>query len=330
VRHVASGDRAPVVESGAMDLTQRIAPDMAEAFAAMAYPPPSTVEDIAAIRAAHGLFAPDLTDAVARVDHLVPGEPPVAVRVHRPVVLESPLPCVLSIHGGGYIGGSYDDDDFLHDRWCPVLGYVGVAVEYRLAPEWPYPAPLDDCLVALRWVHDHAQELGVDPTRVGVRGASAGGGLAAALALRARDEGVPVAFQQLIYPMLDDREINVTSVWEDPVWRPVSNRLGWSCYLGERSGTDDVPAYAAPARATDLSGLPPTFICVGALDVFCDEDIDYARRLNHAGVDVELHVYPGAPHGFDFLGGPADVARRCRREQRDWLRARLGGSPASR
>ena len=191
----------------------------------------------------------ELGDQVRREDRVVEGDPPVRVRVHRPVGTDGPLPAVVSLHMGGYILGSYEDDDFRHDRLAPKLGYVGVAVDYRLAPETPYPGPLEDCYAALKWTFDHAEELGVDPGRIGILGASAGGGLAAALALLARDRGeVPVAFQMLLYPMLDDRRITTTSGWEAVIWSPVQNELGWSCYLGERFGTEDVPAYAAAAR----------------------------------------------------------------------------------
>jgi acetyl esterase/lipase len=215
-------------------------------------------------------------------------------------------------------------DDAGFDMWCPRLRYIGVSVEYRLAPETPYPGPLDDCYAALRWTFAHAGEFGIDTTRIGIRGASAGGGSAAALALLARDRGdVAVAFQQLIYPMIDDRQTTPSSAWEVPIWNPAANTLGWRAYLGDLYGAQDVPAYAAAARAMDLSGLPPAFVSVGTLDGFCDEDITYAQRLNHAGVPVELHVYPGAPHGFDMLAAGAEISKRARRDQRDWLQHQL-------
>jgi acetyl esterase/lipase len=169
-------------------------------------------------------------------------------------------------------------------------------------------------------VHDNAEAVGADPARIGISGASAGGGLA----LLARDRGeVPVAFQQLIYPMLDDRRITTTSTWEVPGWSPASNELGWSCYLGGLYGTDDVPGYAAAARAADLTGLPPAFIGAGALDLFCDESLMYAQRLNHAGVPVELHLYPGAPHGFDMMMDLVGVSRQALRDQEERLARRL-------
>jgi triacylglycerol lipase len=317
-----------------VDITARIDPKIAELLRTFPLTAATTRDEIPAARERRLVAPTELSDRVERTEHLVPGPegaPPVPVRVHRPVPVaaptgDGPLPCVLSIHGGGYIVGTYADDDLRHDRWCPSLGYVGVAVDYRLAPETPYPGPLEDCYAALRWVHDNAGALGVDPTRIGVLGASAGGGLAAGLALLARDRGeVPLAFQLLVYPMIDDRRTTPTSGWDVPVWPPASNELGWSCYLGDRFGTDDVPVYAAPARATvaDLVGLPPAFVSVGNLDLFCDEDITYAQRLNQAGVATELHVFPGAPHAFELLAGLVDVSTRAVRTQRDWLRSRL-------
>lgn len=268
----------------------------------------------------------ELSDAVERSDLVIPGPtgaPDVAVRVHRPKDVSGDLPCVYSIHGGGYVIGSYDMDDLRFDNWCPRLGAVGVSVEYRLAPETAYPGPLEDCYAGLEWVHDNADTLGIDRGRIGVSGASAGGGLAAGLALLARDRGdIPLAFQMLIYPMIDDRRVTPSSRWDVPIWSPANNEFGWRCYLGDLFGTDDVPAYAAASRAENLEGLPPTGIWVGTADGFCDEDIIYAQRLIQAGVPTELHVYPGAPHAFDMFPS-ADVSKRCRREMLDWLRSAL-------
>jgi len=267
-----------------------------------------------------------LSDAVERRDSVVPGDPDVRVRVHRPKEVEGVLPCAYSMHGGGYVIGTYTVDDALFDRLCPELGFVGVSVDYRLAPETPYPGPLDDCYRGLRWVHDHADELGVDPEGTGVMGVSAGGGLAAALCLFARDRGeMAVAFQLLESPMLDDRQVTHSSRQDGlPVWSRDSNTFGWRSYLGDLYGRDDVPPAAAPARATDLTGLPPAFVSVGAVDGFRDEDVDYALRLNDAGVPAELRVYPGACHGFVHLAPDAPVSQRCERDLEDWLRRQLG------
>ncbi|HYV60718.1 MAG TPA: alpha/beta hydrolase [Acidimicrobiia bacterium] len=267
-----------------------------------------------------------LSDAVEQSEAVVPGDPEVPMRVHRPKGFDGVLPCVYSMHGGGYVIGSYAMDDPLFDELCPELGFVGVSVDYRLAPETPYPGPVEDCYRGLRWVHDHADELGIDSDRIGVMGVSAGGGLAAALCLLARDRGeMSVAFQLLDSPMLDDRQLTPSSRQDGlPVWSRSSNTFGWRSYLGDLYGRDDVPPTAAPARATDLMGLPPAFVSVGAVDGFRDEDVDYALHLNRAGVAAELHVYPGACHGFFHLAPDAPVTQQCKRNMEDWLRRQLG------
>jgi acetyl esterase/lipase len=292
-------------------------PEIAAAAAAIPFDE-VTAEILPALRTGIPIEVP-LSDAVERSDHLAPGDPDVPVRVHRPKAADGVLPCVYSIHGGGYVIGSYSVDDPTFDTLCPKLGLVGVSVEYRLAPEAPYPGPLEDCYQGLRWTYDHAEELGVDPACIGVMGISAGGGLAAALALIARDRGeVPVAFQLLDSPMLDDRQVTPSSRQDGlPVWSRGSNTFGWKSYLGDLYG-GDVPYAAAPARATDLSGLPPAFVSVGAVDGFLDEDVDYALRLNQAGVPTELHVYPGACHGYQ-LAPNAPVAKQSARDKQDWL-----------
>lgn len=283
-----------------------------------------SVETLPEVRAALAAIPPiPVSDAVSRDDHLVPGHEPVRVRVHRESGASGLLPCIYWMHGGGLVLGSHLGDDPRFDRWCPRLKCVGVSVDYALAPEARYPRPLEDCYAGLCWVHAHAEALGVDRRCIGIGGSSAGAGLAAGLALLARDRGeIPVAFQALIYPMLDDRQHTVSSQWQDPVWPPQANRFGWDSYLGDLP-RDAVPQYAAAARASTLEGLPPTFICVGALDGFADEDIDYANRLRHAGVPTELHVYPGAPHGFDALTPNTTVARRANRDIGTWLEAQL-------
>ena len=260
------------------------------------------------------------SDTVERTEHVVPGDPPVKVRVHRPVDADGVLPGILSMHGGGYVIGSYDMDDPLFERWCPRLGVVGVSVEYRLAPETPYPGPLDDCHRALEWMYDHAADLGIDRDLIAVHGVSAGGGLAAALALLARDRGgVPIALQLLDSPMLDDRRHTPSSRQGGlAIWSRESNEFGWRSYLAGLFGSDDVPPYAAPSRAADLSGLPPAFVAIGTADGFRDENIDYAVRLNHAGVPAELHVYAGAPHGYQFARESA-IYQLSRRDIEDWL-----------
>src|SRR5215510_271081 len=269
----------------------------------------------------------ELSDKVERADYeVVEGHPEVVIRVHRPVGISEPLPCVYSIHGGGYIVGSYTMDDPRFDDLSPRMPCVGVSVEYRLAPETPYPGPLDDCYAGLQWVWEHAKEIGVDRDRIGVSGTSAGGGLAAALALLVRDRGeMSLAFQLLECPMLDDRQATSSSRRDGlPVWTKEANTFGWECYLGDLYGTDDVPAYAAAARALDLANLPPALVIVGGADGFRDEDIEYALRLGQCGVQAELHVLPGAPHGVQLAAGSA-IAKRWRTLVDDWLDRQLNG-----
>lgn len=214
------------------------------------------------------------------------------------------------------------------------LGCAIVSVDYRLAPETPHPGPVEDCYAALKWLYTNAADLGVDVGRLAIGGASAGGGLAAGLGLLTRDRAeVPLAFQLLIYPMLDDR----TAVTTDPhpytgefIWTAEANHFGWSSLLGQEPGSEGVSPYAAAARAESLAGLPPTYICVGALDLFMEEDIEYARRLVRAGVPTELHLYPGAYHGFNMMPG-AQMSLAYERDYLNALRRALqpAQSPAS-
>jgi acetyl esterase/lipase len=257
-------------------------------------------------------------------DQAVPGpegDPDVIVRIYSVEGAGTDLPCLYWIHGGGYMFGSALADDTRLNRWTEELNCVVVSVEYRLAPEYPYPAPLEDCYAGLLWTVRHAAELNIDPDRLVIGGASAGGGLAAGLALLARDRGeINVSHQLLIYPMIDDRHANVSSGFAAPIWNKAANVLGWRAYLGGLGDSNEVPIYAAPARAKDLGGLPPATIVVGTIDVFRDEDIDYAARLLGDGVSTELHVYPGAPHGFEMLAATTAVAQRCQRDLDDALR----------
>ena len=248
---------------------------------------------------------PVVSNDVTRTEHRIPGPegaPEIGLIVYTPSGT-GPFPCLYHIHGGGYVGGSAAPLEFMHRPLAEELGCVIVTVDYRLAPETPHPGPIEDCYAGLGWVFANADDLKIDPNKVGVTGESAGGGLAAALALLARDRGdYALAYQVLTYPMIDDR-----TVLADPhphagefIWTPHNNRFGWTALLGHEPGIDGVSPYAAAARADDLAGLPPTFIMTGALDLFVEEDIDYARRLIRAGVPTELRVYPSAFHGFDI------------------------------
>lgn len=233
-----------------------------------------------------------------------------------------PVGCVYLIHSGGMMFGDRFSgvDDAL--EWVLDLDIVVVTVEYRLAPENRHPVPFDDCYAGLLWVSQNAEALGVRPDRVVVGGASAGGGLAAAVALAARDRsGPPIRGQLLDYPMLDDRGTSSSRMYDGfGVWDRVSNETGWTALLGTSAGSSDVSAYAAPARALDLSGLPPAFIDVGAVEIFRDEAVDYARRIWEAGGDAELHVWPGAFHACDIFAPHAGISRQMIRARREWLR----------
>jgi acetyl esterase/lipase len=265
--------------------------------------------------------------AVEHTDRLAPGragDPDVPVRLHRGRGVTEPRPCLISIHGGGYVIGSHLGDDGRFDKWSPALRCVGISVGYRLAPETPFPGPLEDCYAVLRWAYQNARDLGIDPGRIGIIGGSAGGGLAAGLALLARDRGeIPVAFQVLSYPMLDDRLITRSGQAGAPLWGPSADRFGWRSYLSGLGPQDEVPGYAAPARANQLAGLPATFITVGNLDGLLDEDIHYARRLIAAGVPTDLHVFADAPHAFDSMLADTAVAHRAARVLEDWLESRM-------
>jgi acetyl esterase/lipase len=249
----------------------------------------------------------------------------VEVRTFRPEA-RAVRPALLFLHGGGLVLGSAAMDDALCASIAAELDIVVASVDYRLAPESPYPTPLEDCYAALRWLATTADELGVDANRIAVMGQSAGGGLAAALCLLARDRGeVSICFQVLTYPMLDDTttrgvayDLDDTRVWNGP-----ANAVAWGHYLGDLD-RGAVPGYAAPARATDLAGLPPAIITVGDRDLFLHEDIRFADALLRAGVPVELHVHPGALHGSIVFAPDAGTSRRWLRDERDALARGLG------
>jgi len=232
------------------------------------------------------------------------------------------------IHGGGMVMGAPRQDDRLCAETAADLGVVVASADYRMAPEHPFPLPQQDCLAVWSWLLAHARELGVDPGRIAVGGASAGAGLAAALCNALRDAGGPQpAAQWLLYPMLDDRTAarRELDALEHFVWDNASNRVGWTALLlgTGRPGDDGIPAAAAPARRADLRGLPPAWIGVGDIDLFHDEDADYARRLGAAGVPVTLDVVPGAPHGFESIAADAPVVRAALARARAWLRDAL-------
>ena len=248
------------------------------------------------------------------------------LRIYQPEGVSKPVPVLLWMHGGGLVIGSAKMEDAYLLKFVKDLGIVVVSVDYRLAPDHPYPAALDDCYTDLRWVHTQAARLQVDPERIAIGGTSAGGGLAASLAQIAHDRGeVGPAFQLLIYPMLDDRSALRTDLAyaDSMIWTPKDNRYGWESYLQRPLGSDPMPPYAVPARRQDLTGLPPAWIGVGTLDLFCEEDVAYSERLNGCGVECELVVVDGAFHGFDIVDRNATLAQNFRNAQVAALRRRL-------
>ncbi len=237
--------------------------------------------------------------------------------------LESnPGAAVLFAHGGGMIAGDLDVYDPMVSRYADVTGVPFVSVEYRLAPEVTGTTPADDAFAGLRWLLEHASELGVDPSRVAVMGESAGGGIAAGVAIRARDEGIELARQVLIYPMLDDRNVTPDEAREGLLtWDYDMSFTCWTALLGGARGTDAVSAVAAPARLTDFRGLAPAYVEVGDLDIFRDESLAYAQRLAAAKVPVEFHLHPGAPHGYERYAPESALARRAMYDRARVLRA---------
>jgi acetyl esterase/lipase len=258
-----------------------------------------------------GIEVPDNPN-VTREDRTIPGpqgEPDITVRIYRPVNATGPLPGIYFIHGGGMILGNVEGEDPVATLICDQVGAVVVSVEYRLSPEHPHPAPAEDCYAGLRWMAAHAEELNVDPAKLGVYGGSAGGGLAIAVALMARDRGGPaLKFMMPIYPMIDDRNETASSleIVDVGIWDRAGNIEAWAWYLGGKPADQ----YAAPARAEDLAGLPPAFIDVGTVDLFRDEDIAFAQRLMQAGVPTELHIHPGSYHAAETFAADAALSKR--------------------
>jgi acetyl esterase/lipase len=246
-----------------------------------------------------------------------PGAPELTVRIYQTENKAGITPGFLWVHGGGYVVGDFELDDPICRQLTLAGECVVVSVNYRRAPEHPYPIPLEDCYSTLKWMAAQ-DELQIDRSRICVGGASAGGGLSAALALLARDRGeIKLAWQLLLYPMIDDRNTELPSetVPNTLVWTRESNYYGWHAYLGHEPGTKDVEPYAAPARAENLEGVAPAFIGTGDLDLFTEESLYYAAKLVAAGVPTEVHVYPGVPHGFDGILAPqAEVSKKFRHD----------------
>jgi acetyl esterase/lipase len=226
----------------------------------------------------------------------------VRLRIYKPKNIASPTPVLIWLHGGGYVMGRPEMDEGRCIDYARKSGILVVSVDYRCAPKHPFPAGLDDCYSALKWVASHAQQLGVDVKRIAVGGVSAGGGLAAALVQLVHDrKEIEPVFQFLVYPMLDDRTVLHADIDDsnNVTWTQRSNRFGWEAYLGQDCGSVDAPAYAVPARRQDLSGMPAAWIGVGSLDIFHDEDVAFGKRLIECGIECEIEIVPGAFHGFD-------------------------------
>ena len=317
-----------------INIVDYIDPDHAEGLAAIPWEfdtsdIPRTRATIAGIFSAMSAHLPEVP-GVGVTDHMVKssdGLHDILVRVYRPEHLKGPSPALYWIHGGGMVFGDVSMDDFTCMSTAMAAGVVVASVEYRLALEHPHPIPVTDCYDGLAWFFDHADRLDVDRRRVAVGGASAGGGLAAATLLMARDRGrYAPCFQYLISPMIDDRDQNASHHFVVPAqtWSREANLAGWRALLGDAVGGPDVSSYAAPAREQNLAGLPPAYICVVNMDLFLDEDMDYARRLIHAGVPCELAVYPGGFHGSDVFVPTAPLSQRMIADRIGVLKRALG------
>lgn len=274
------------------DLSRDTLPEIRQHFAAL-MPPVAEDDDHVSL---------EYTSAPAHI-----GEHQIPLLIYRAKNRVANCPLVLEIHGGGYMLGTAAMGDAANRALATAIGGVVVAVDYRLAPETPFPGNVEDCYSALLWIFQNADDLGIDPQRIAVIGTSAGGGLAAALCLLARDRGViPVAFQGLLMPMLDDRTVARFEANPNPhlgefIWTHANNRFAWAALLNGEPGAENISCYAAPARATELAGLPSTYLSIGALDLFAEETLDYGKRLLAAGVPVDLHVYAGAPHAYNGM-----------------------------
>ncbi len=315
-----------------MSFIDRVDPELAPALGLF------PAEMITAIgddpHAARAMLAP-LMDAMAEMlppsetqieERTIPGpDGDIPIAIYQPAT-SAPRPGLLMVHGGGYVVGS-EREDLNGIGYADHVGCTVVSVGYRMAPEFTYQAAIADSFAGLNWMFDNADELGVDTSRIAIGGASAGGGLTAGLTLYNRDNNGPdVAFQLLVYPMIDDTHETPSGyeVTHPNVWNRDVSLKAWKMYLGEEYGTDSVSPYAAAARATDLSGLPPAFVTVGTEDLFRDEAIDYAQRLMAAGVPTQLEVYPGMFHGGEGLMPTAGVSQRMRQGYLDALKRAIG------
>jgi acetyl esterase/lipase len=312
----------PIGDEDRAELLNFVDPELRDFLRGLPKQSPLTVATMRQMGSGAGIpkstIPPSLSgDVVGRAIPGAKGAPDVQIYIVNGSPSEQLRPGLLYMHGGGFISGDTEISfpgfaglkKIALDHNCTV-----VSVDYRLAPETRFPGSLEDNYSALKWLHSNSTSLGVDPTRIALMGESAGGGHAAMLAIAARDRGeIPVLFQLLVYPMLDDRTGSTRKVPRHIgafIWTPEANRLGWSSLLGVPAGSGIVPEGSVPARVRDLRGLPPTYIGVGSLDLFVDDDIEFAKRLIDAGVPTELHVAPGAYHGFFFLVPDAAASKR--------------------
>ena len=288
--------------------------------------------DLATVRGTMAAMAEQAADGVPAIPHVENERKTihdealgidVELETYSNTHVEGDRPAIIFIHGGGYVGGAANQAAPKLSQWSDRLGALIVSVEYRLAPEHPFPAALHDCFAALRWVAEFAENLQVDPNRIILVGESAGGGLAAGLALYARDQSdIKIAFQLLVYPMLDCNNVQAAGgkLEDTLVWSRDNNRMGWEAYLSN-GVADEMLKYAVPSTAEDLSGLPPAFVPVGDLDLFQTENEQYVERLQSTPVEAEFKSYPGAFHGFASLAPEAAISQQFNQEIEDALRA---------
>ncbi|WP_375541023.1 alpha/beta hydrolase [Paenibacillus tyrfis] len=304
-----------------MDFISRVAPELKQGVELLT---PLYLPDDLAMERQRPLPPANSSKSVQITERYISGgdSKEMLVKIYEPVRREDQkLPAFLWIHGGGYVLGHPSSDDVLCECFVKAANCIVISPDYRLAPEHPFPAAIEDCYAALEWITNRAEEMNIDLSRIAIGGASAGGGLTAALALMARDKGGPaICFQMPLYPMIDDRNVTPSSheITHQAVWNRANNLAAWKMYLGEHAHGDISP-YAAPSRAKSLAGLPPVYTCVGQLDPFRDETIDYVARLAQAGVDVEFQLYPGCYHGFEHVVPDAEISQRARNGYLDAL-----------
>ena len=316
--------------------TEAIHPEYQEALSQLlalfpgGFNAPETIEERRAL--INGALALNpVNENVTREDRFisVEGAPDVRIRIYRPKESSyaHPQPAIFTIHGGGMVTGNIAADDANAAALCERSGALTVAIDYRLAPEHPFPAAINDCYAVANWLFENVAELDVDATRIALHGGSAGGGLAIGLALMMRDRGnLRFCFLMALYPMIDDRHITASSktITNLGVWDRKASLESWAWYLGDAYGSDDISPYAAPIRATHLEGLPPTFIDVGTHDLFLDEDREFAERLEAAGVPVEFHINEGAYHAAELFARDVPPSQLIWSKRFDALKKALG------